>query len=203
MADLDIKDIWAKGKLQRFETLNVDVDNLVGKKSKNVLYWVKFILWIEFGINATSLIFITFSLAYIDLKTWEKWTYVITMGVIVLYLFYYRFLIKSIDSFDYTGNVRSSLKKIYNYLRFYILHYKVYVWLVMPIAILIISFFSAQEVFQEKNQPFEIGSKPFWMFMLLVGFVTLITALIMHFIVNLIYGRKIKRLKGMIDELEG
>ena len=33
MAELDIKDIWAKGKLQRSNEVEVNVDDVVGKKS--------------------------------------------------------------------------------------------------------------------------------------------------------------------------
>lgn len=201
MAELDIKDIWAKGKLQRFSELTLDVDAVVGMKSKNVLYWVKFILWIEFWINLVSFPFLVWSLFQEDYYPHYRIVTMATCVLIVLYLFYFQFLINKIKGFDYTGDVYSSLKKIYGYLKFYLLHYRVIVWIIMPLA----SIFSISISFDQlanEGINLEKGSKEYWTFIAIMGGIYLVIILIMHFMVNLIYGRKIKRLKGMISELE-
>ena len=201
MAELDIKDIWAKGKLQRFSELKLDVDDVIGKKSKNVLYWVKFILWIEFWINVASLPFLVWAIFQHDYYPQFRNFTIFTSILIVMYLFYYQFLINKIKAFDYTGDVYSSLKRIYGYLKFYLLHYRVIVWVFMPLAS-IYSINLSFEQLADEGVVIEKGSPEYWTFIAFMGGLYLFIILVMHFLVNLIYGRKIKRLKGMISELE-
>lgn len=202
MAELDIKDIWAKGKLQRFNALTLDVDDVIGKKSKNVLYWVKFVLWIEFWINVVSLPIMIWSIFYVEFMPMQKTMTIITTGLVVVYLFYYQFLIRNIKAFDYTEDVYSSLKKIYGYLKFYLLHYRVIVWGVLPVIFGLTFYMSLDQLANEENITIVPGTAEFWLFLTIMSAFYLFIILIIHFLVNLIYGRKIKRLKGMIAELE-
>ena len=121
--------------------------------------------------------------------------------VITPYLFYYQFLIRKINQFDYTQNVRSGLKKVYGYLNFFFLHYKVMIWF----SLLLGSVYSIVIGIRQNDIPpeaVEQGGK-FWL--IVAGLVLLmvgIVGLIFNFLINLIYGRKIKRLKGIVKELE-
>ncbi|MGB3466637.1 MAG: hypothetical protein WBA74_15255 [Cyclobacteriaceae bacterium] len=200
MAELDIKDIWAKGKQQHSNSISIDIDNVVGKKSKSVLYWVKFILWIEFWINVVSFPIILWGTFREDLYADFKVINIITLIVILIYLVYYQFLIRKIQKFDYTDDVYSSLTRIYGYLKFYLLHYRVIVWVVVPLVFLVSGYLSyTNTVDSEVTIP--LGSDKFYIFCGVMLFFCLIIVLIMHFLVNLIYGRKIKKLKAMIREL--
>jgi len=205
MADLDIKDIWAKGKKQQTEMLTVDVDDMIGKKSKTVLYWVKFILWIEFSITLISipLIFLDWNEVYFKYlgENYLDYANPISIGIMVGYLVYFQFLIRQINRFDYAGDVKSSLTKIYNYLRFYILHYKVLVWAIYPISVMFGGYIGVMQAAESQGDQFAIGSTFFWAMFGITLVIGLLFSLLMNFLVNLIYGRKIKRLKRMVDEL--
>ena len=200
MAELDIKDIWEKGKLQQAEEVQLNVDNMEERKPKDVLYWVKFILWIEVGLNVACLPLFAWMLFSDDLRDVDRYIYSWGIGMIILYLFYYRFLISSINKFDYAGDVKGSLTKIYKYLKFYILHYKVVVWGLMPLSSFV-SYFITISSPQENQPEVVIGSGPFWVGMAAVLVLSLLFSLLFNFLVNLIYGRKIKRLKEMVSQL--
>lgn len=199
MAELDIKDIWARGKDSQSSQITINVDDVIGKKSKNVLYWVKFILWIEFWLSVASFPLIIWSTLQEEVYG-LKVLNVSVLAIMFLYLFYYQFLIRKISKFDYTDDVYSSLTRIYGYLKFYLLHYRVIVWLIMPLSF----FFSIYIAFTETpghQQSLPAGSEQFWIFIGICLVICLIIMLIMHFLVNLIYGRKIKKLRNMIREL--
>ena len=200
MAELDIKDIWAKGKLQRSSEVEVNVDEVVGKKSKDVLYWVKFVLWIEFWINVVSLPLFAWNMTADDVTVVNQYIYGTGIALVFVYLFYYQFLIRSINRFDYAGDVKGSLTKIYKYLKFYILHYKVVVWGLVPISSTF-GFFLALSDLADKEESMELYSEAFWVSVGVLIVVTLLFSLLLNFLVNLIYGRKIKRLKSMVNQL--
>lgn len=196
MAEVDIIDLWNKGKGQSSEPFDEYIDEISRKKSKTPLYWIKVILWIEFWINVVSL---PICIYY---RSIDPILYGVIMPIVITpYLFYYQFLIRKINQFDYTQNVRAGLKKLYGYLNFFFLHYKVMIWF----SLLLGSVYSIVIGIRQNDIPpeaVEQGGK-FWLIvgglvLLMVG----IVGLIFNFIINLIYGRKIKRLKGIVKELE-
>ena len=200
MAELDIKDIWAKGKLGRSAEMDVNVDEVVGKRSRDVLYWVKFILWIEFGLNVVSLPFFAWGAISEDSTQLDRYVYSIGVGLVIIYLFYYQFLINSINRFDYSGDVKGSLTKIYRYLKFYILHYKVVVWGLVPVSSAFGFAMSLMEV-AEQDDNFRLYNTAFWISVGILVLFTFLFSLLLNFLVNLIYGRKIKRLRSMVNQL--
>ena len=125
---------------------------------------------------------------------------IVTLFLMVAYLFYYQFLINKIKKFDYTEDVFSSLSRIYGYLKFYLLHYRVIVWIILPAVFVLSAVLSYIETPNHENT-IPMWSPQFWIFCSIMAFIALVIILIMHFLVNLIYGRKIKKLKGMIEEL--
>ena len=88
MAEIDIISLWNKGKSSQ-GPVEVDVDKIISQKSRTPLYWIKFILWIEFAINIICLpIFLIFW------REEDPILYgVVTPLIIVVYLIYYQFLI--------------------------------------------------------------------------------------------------------------
>ncbi|MEP1096652.1 MAG: hypothetical protein ABJG78_16165 [Cyclobacteriaceae bacterium] len=193
MAEVDIIDLWNKGKRHSSIEQEIDVDELVTKKSKTPLHWIKVVLWIEFWINLVSL-----PLMYILFQEDDPILYGIIMPIIILiYLIYYQFLIWQINAFDFSMDVKTGLSKLYGYLNFFFLHYKVLVWLFVPIGYVYGVYSSLKE------KPTGEFNGEDWLMIILTGLaVSGILSLVFNFLLNLIYGRKIKRLKGIVQELE-
>lgn len=193
MAEVDIIDLWNKGKGPAPAEQEFNLDELVSKKSKTPLYWIKTILWIEFWLNLLS-----FPLMFILFKDDEPVLYGIIMPVIILiYLVYYQFLIRQIKAYDFSVDVKTGLKKLYDHLNFFFLHYKVLVWFFIPLSFVYGVYVSLQEKATE-----EFGSKE-WLIIIVTGVVACgILSLVFNFLLNLIYGRKIRRLKGIVQELD-
>ena len=165
------------------------------------MYWGKFVLWIEFWINVVSLPLFYWMMT-LELYAADIYQYIYGAGMvmIVVYLFYYQFLIRSIRKFDYAGDVKGSLTKIYKYLKFYILHYKVVVWGLIPISCAVSTLLALEEI-AAKDETFAFYSTPFWVMIGFMAVASLLISALFNFLVNLIYGRKIKRLKEMVNQL--
>lgn len=191
MAEVDIIDLWNKGKGDSSNQEEINVDELISKKSRTPLYWIKVILWIEFWLNLVSIPVI------ILVSKQEPILYGIIMPiVIVIYLIYYQFLIQKIKKFDYSTNVLTSLRKLYNYLNFFFLHYKVMIWSSMIFSLI-------YSLVKESVKHPDKGFTDFWLPVAGFGLVMIVLlGLLLSFLINLIYGRKIRRLKSIVKELE-
>jgi len=202
MAELDLKDIWKKGEAKLAESQGFDVVEAIGKKSKNVLQKILFILKIEFWLNnaftpAASVVYFF----YYD-KIWGVFAGV----VFLIYFFYYLFLMRSIKRFDYSEDVKHSLTKVYNYLKFYVLHYKVVIWLCFvaaPWAGLAYGFYigSTGGEIPEGTPEFEFTKQQAYLVLAAFIIIPILVALLFHFLLGLLYERKIKKLKAIIRDL--
>ncbi|MEO1254046.1 MAG: hypothetical protein AAFY41_04040 [Bacteroidota bacterium] len=102
--ELDIKSIWKKGK-ELEDPSSLHINMLEKKGTKTTLYWIKVILWIEFWLN---IILGPLSIHY-SIKRGEALGLIIFYVILTLvYLFYYQFLIRKINQFNYDGNVVNS-----------------------------------------------------------------------------------------------
>lgn len=208
MAELDLKDIWKKGEASLTASKGFDLARAIGKKSQSILQRIKLILWVEFWLNmvvtpAAAVVY------YLEYGTgWAAFVAV----VFVIYFLYYLFLIRSINRFDYSGNVKLSLTKVYKYLKFYVLHYKVMIWLcflVIPWAALAYGFYIGAtgapepEWIMPKDPPqFEFTKQQAYMVLAAFIIIPILVSLLFHFLVGLLYERKIKKLKRMIEDLD-
>ena len=192
--ELDIRSIWNKGK-EKEDPSSLHISMIEKKGTKTTLYWIKTILWIEFWI---TVIIGPFMIMYF-VKNVNPIGFPIAYGVIiVLYLFYYQFLIRQINKFNYDRNVIESLKKVYAYLRFYLIHYKVAIWLSVLMGI-IYGLYAPQNA--EAMEKIETTEQ--WLTVIAISTVImLIIGGILHLGVHLIYGRKIKRLKLLVRDFE-
>lgn len=195
MADIDIQGLWEKGKqISRSNEPEIDIDQAIKGKSRTTLFWIKVILWIEFWINvvSTPLIVVMF------LEMEAHGAMIFFLVLVAVYLVYYLFLIRSINQFSYLNDVKSSLKRLYKYLNFYLLHYKVLVWTVFPGSFI----YGLWVGINQSGDELPDDPKFWWIMagILVVGVGLFI--LVGSWLVNLIYGKKIKRLKGMVQELE-
>lgn len=191
--DIDIIALWEKGKsIDR--NPEIDVDKAISKQSKGTLYWIRIILNIEFWINVAAFpVFVYYLIIRDQDYLWGG----LAVAITIIYLFYYQFLIRQVKRFSFEENVRTSLKKLYGYLRFFVLHYKVVLWVSLIIGLL--------KGFLEdvpKEVPAEKLAEPnVWL--IIIGasiFFAIIVGLIMTGLIHLIYGRKIKRLKKLVKE---
>lgn len=191
--DIDIIALWEKGKSYDLNP-DIDVDQTISKRSKGTLFWIRVILTIEFWINVAAIPVFTYFLLIRDKQyIWGGLAVIITL----VYLFYYQFLIRQIKNFSFEDDVRTSLKKLYGYLRFFVLHYKVVLWLSLVIG-LIRAFIEDVPT----QVPAEKLAEPnVWLIIIGVStFFALILGLILTGLIHLLYGRKIKRLKKLVKE---
>lgn len=193
MGEIDIEKLWKKGKDSHTFDVPVDIDEAVQGKSKNDLHWIQIILWIELGVN---LLFIP--MIYLWWKkegaSIELWLFV---GIFLLYLFFYSFLIRALRKFDYAENVKSSLKKIYRYLDFYLLHYRVVIWFIYPISSIYGLIYALKDV--------DLSTYTVWSWVRVIGLIILLNAFMIIFFtwfINRVYGRKVKRIKSVVEEME-
>lgn len=192
--EFDLQSVWKKSK-EKVADPTAYVNKLERKGTRTTLYWIKTILWIEFWTSIIGLPFLVVFTA----KRGDSIGLIITYVLLTFaYLFYYQFLIRQIRSFSYDGNVLQSLKKVYGYLNFFLLHYKVVIWVSMIFG-LIYGFIApeSQEALSELKTTSQLLAS--------VGITILIVAIVggvMHLLVHLIYGRKIKRLRKMVKDLE-
>lgn len=196
MAEIDIQGLWAKGKqATRSQEPGIDIDEAIKGKSKTTLYWIKVILWLELLINVVSAPFIIVMFTETDQLNFLAFFLII----LAIYVAYYIFLIRSINQFNYLSDVRSSLKRLYKYLNYYLLHYKVLIWTVFPGSFI----YGLWLGMQESEEELPTHDLTFWAVIIGISIVSIsFMVLIGSWLVNLIYGKKIKRLKGMVKELE-
>lgn len=195
MAEIDIQGLWEKGKqISRSSEPEIDIDQAIKGKSRSTLFWIKVILWIEFWLNVVGSPFVLFMLRELNMNT----ELVFFLIVVIIYLIYYLFLIRAINRFSYLEDVKTSLKRLYGYLNFYLLHYKVLIWVIYPLSY-IYGFVKGFEM-NDGDAPSEPGE---WAMVIGISIIVVgLLTLIANWMVNLIYGKKIKRLKGMVQELE-
>lgn len=194
----DIKAIWQKSKEGK-EAPVVTLDSIQNHRPKTTLYWIKVILWTEFVLN---FVLAPFVIIYIVNRGDSVWFIGFYALLIIVYSFYYQFLIRSINRFTYDGDVIHNLKKVYGYLRFYLLHYKVVVWLSLLGGFIYGLIDGILHGGPEAGIPDDADLK-FWLITLgISSFILLAIGGIFHFLIHLIYGRKIRRLKKTIKSLE-
>ncbi|MEM7108744.1 MAG: hypothetical protein AAF519_11000 [Bacteroidota bacterium] len=201
--EIDLIDIWKKDEIL-LKNAKIDVDEAIGKKSTTVLAKIKFILKIEFWLN--NLVGPTCAVWYF---IYFGAGYGIFAGFgYIIYFIYYLFLIRSINRFDYSADVKQSLTKVYKYLRFYLLHYKVIIWVGYVLVIWgaagygFYMGYTGQEMDLPKNVPqFEFTKTQAYVVLGLIVIVPVVFATLLHWLVNLIYGRKIKKLKLIVRDL--
>ena len=205
MAELDLKELWKKGETSLSDSEGFDLEKSIKSKSKDILQKIKFILTIEFWLNNV----ITTSCAVYYYFHFGPATGIFTGVVFLIYFYYYSFLIKAIKKFDYSGEVKSSLQKIYNYMRFYVLHYKVVLWicfLVAPYLAFAYGFYigSSGEPTPEwaQNAPqFEFTKTQAYLVLGIIAIIPILVTLGLNYLVGMIYGRKIKQLKSILNGL--
>ncbi len=206
MAELDLKELWKKGGTSLADSEGFDLERSIRSKSKDILQKIKFILTIEFWLN--NILTTSCSVYYYFHFGPAAGTF--TGMAFLIYFFYYSFLIKSIKKFDYSGDVKHSLKKIYNYLRFYVLHYKVVLWicfLIVPYLGLAYGFYigytgEPMPEWAQQSPQFEFTKTQAYVVLGVFIIIPILITLGLNSLVGLIYGTKIKKLKAIVNGLK-
>jgi nitrate reductase NapE component len=190
LEDQELKALWQKGKVK--STSKVDFPSYDQNKSTGtILKNVRLILRIEMWINIVFFL----PICYWFYVAQMHWLVTVFYTIITaLYLFYYDFLIKKTLSIDFNEDVRNSLKKVCGYLSFYLLHYKVIIW------ISLIGGYAFGLWMAQANDPTPIEDPTkFWLVMVVVSIILIgIAGGFFHFLIHMIYGRKISRLKKIV-----
>lgn len=192
--ELDIRSIWNKGKAKE-DPASLHINMMEKRGTKTTLYWIKTILWIEFWVSIVLLPIVVIYFSEGDSPDWFTITY---CTILLVYLIYYQFLIRQISKFSYDRNVVESLRKVYGYLRFYLIHYKIAIWLSVVAGII-------YGLYAPENEEAMKAIQTTTQWLIVIGFTTIAASVIgafLHFFIHLIYGRKIKRLRNMVKELE-
>ena len=194
MAEIDLSQIWSKSK-EANALDQIDIDQAIRGKSKDTLHWIKIILMIELGLNVVMTPFIYLWWRSYGL-TWQFYFY---LGIVLVYVGYYLFLIREVSNFSYAEEVKAGLSKIHRYLKFYLLHYKAVIWILYPLSYL----YGLYLGFQANGESFSDLSMIRWLKLIGISIAFNATMIALFtWLINLIYGRKIKRLKGIIDSFE-
>lgn len=192
--DLDIRLLWKSSKAKEDPT-SLQINMMERKGTRTTLYWIRVILWIEFWLTIVGAPIAV----YLFSTMYNRWFTISYGAICILYLFYYQFLIRKIERFNYDGNVVESLRSVYGYLRFYLLHYKIVIWLSLTVGFVM----GLIQGMEENGGVPEDATIRFWA--IVIGGSVLVILLLgglFNFLIHLIYGRKIKRLKGMVKALE-
>lgn len=205
MAELDLKDIWNKGASATGAD-ELDVEAVIGQKSKTLLDKIKFILKIEFWLNNI----LTPLGAIYYFQNFGFWSGIAVLVVAIIYFSYYMFLIKAISNFDFAGDVRESLSKLYRYLKFYLLHYKVIIWVTFvgfAWAALGYGFYlgytgQASEAMLESAPKIDVNKTQAYILLGVMVIIPVLFAILLHYLTNLIYGVKIKKLKLILSDFK-
>ncbi|MEO9485393.1 MAG: hypothetical protein ABJG47_18180 [Ekhidna sp.] len=191
--EIDIRSVWNKSKAKENPS-SLQIDKLERKGTRTTLYWIKIILWVEFWITIVLIPLMT----YLTIKRGDSIGLIIFYVLVtIVYLIYYQFLIRQIRRFSYDGNVLQSLKKVYGYLRFYLLHYKVVFWISVVMGFI----YGVSDPANHADLS-KIESTEQWAAVIAVWVISLsVIGGLFHLLLHLIYGRKVKRLKKMVKDL--
>lgn len=196
--DDELKDLW-RLNTSEVELSEKKIDTIVKSKSTTLIAKIVNTIKIEHIINIISFpIFLALTV--------YKQLFIFTLLVVLLYvpfLIYYHKLLQKLKQAKIQLNVHDYLINCYQNLKAFVMHYKI-----ATTSMATISFFvglhydsdrgkvgSLQELWADENTNY-------FMLILFIVIGILISFGIMWTIIHLLYAGKMKKLKGMIEELE-
>ncbi|GAB5410273.1 MAG: hypothetical protein BalsKO_26380 [Balneolaceae bacterium] len=186
----ELKELWKKeqgGKaLPKEEKVSfLSSKNTLIEKMKKSLYW-------EDMFNKV------FSVAvFIYLVYTKEYMYSAVFNLIIIpVIWYYRFLINEINKFTYETEVKSYLKNIYRLLRTFVLRYRAFGIVVVPISF-IYGFYLGYSTDPDPSKILE----PLTILIVILGMLFFYGLVELY--IYLLYGRLLKKLKELLLEIEG
>lgn len=203
MDDQELKSLWQTDIIKKE---GPDIDKLLHSKSIGILGKLqKTAKWEHYVNIIVSVLFVAFLLFQ------EKWWHSIGFAVFLTgIIVYYKKLYDKIIHITYTENVLEYLTDIYQTLKDFKKRYLIGMVVIFPISYALgfelgydlgHELNSIEEANQEKNS---LDSTTYdWFVFVAINIVTIaLSAVFIHFIFQFFYGKHIKKIKGMIENLE-
>ena len=191
MEDLNLKEIWKSGQAdEEFNYSSKTIERIIKQGPRNIVAkFVKTMVW-EKWIN---LIVLTACTLYICYET-----YWIIGGIILAvnlsFFFYYNALIKKLDREYIDSNVIHYLHDVQRIISTFIRHYQI-----AGLALIVPAYFGAVYLHSNGYYDFKMDMSEFMIY----NFIVLLIAVALTFwIIDLLYGRKARKLKKMIASLK-
>lgn len=184
----ELQELWNK---ERSEDPKSPPDFKLGKRSSGLIEKLRLSLIYEYRFNLFGgplAVGMLLYLGYRDLS-------IILAVLLVPLIMYYRYLLREIREFDLSGNITETVGKTYRILRVFIFRYRALCWLLIPVS-MYYGYIegSAEPVSGAEEVPLYILAG-----LLLLGGLMIIGLLELY--IYVIYGRYLKSLKSILEDL--
>lgn len=191
MEDLELKEIWKSGQGdEEFNYSAQTIERIIKQGPNNIVAkFVKTLIW-EKWINLIILTCCTLYLWY------EGYWFIgaTIMVVNLLFFFYYNALIKKLDREYIDSNVIQYLHDVQRIVSTFIRHYQI-----AGMVLMVPAYFGAMYLHSQGYYEFHMEQSEF----MIVNLGVLVFAIVLTFwIIDLLYGRKARKLKKMISSLK-
>lgn len=184
----DLQELWKK---ERSEDPQSPPDFDLGKNSNGLIENLRLSLIYEYRFNLFGGPLAVGLLLYMEYRDLA-----IILAVLLLPLIlYYRYLLKEIKEFDLSSNITETLQKTYLILRVFILRYRALCWVLIPI--------SMYYGYIEGSAVPATGAEevPWYILAVLLLLAALMIIGLVELYIYLIYGRYLKSLKNILEDL--
>lgn len=194
--DDKLKNLWKQNK-SSVEVSENQVDDILKLKSNSVIARIIKTIRTEHILNIVS-----FPIIFSLLLYFNMYLEIILMVIIYLpFLIYYHFLLRRLKKAKIELNVHDYLLACYSNFKSFINHYRI-AGVILGLVGYFIGFMITRH---DKTHPFallaEDGSLEIWLIIVLF-FGAVLSFGFIWWIIHLLYGKKLKKLKLMIEELE-
>ncbi|UZR93429.1 hypothetical protein [Chondrinema litorale] len=209
MDDNELKALWQSDETSTKQVNDNELEKMLEKKSAGILEKIQKIVKIEHYSNIVA------AVALITYLLYQKiWLYAaIATPLMLLVIFYYKNLYNKVLNISYAENVLEHLKTCYSTLKDFKKRYIIGLCIIVPISYYLgyeIGFFITQDptsspIVQNdtlsENLPIITSESP--INFIITNLVTFaISIVLIYFIFDWLYGKKIRAIKKMIDTLE-
>lgn len=198
MDDQELKSLW-QTDIPKKEQPNIE--KLIEGKSIGILEKLqKTVKW-EHYLN------IVISILFVGLLIYEqRWWYALGLGVFLIgVIVYYKQLYDKVTHITYTENVVEYLTDTYNTLKDFKKRYIIGLIVIFPIAYILgfeLGYDWGVESYNKEQLTEKLDNYEEVVFFIIVNLITIvISAVVIHFVFQFLYGKHIKKIKAMIDGL--
>lgn len=186
----ELKKLWNKEQgdeiLPKEEKVNFSHSSgSILDKMKKALFW-------EDIFNKATIVAVVVYFIY----TKDYWFSIGLLLLMIPVIWYYKYLIAEIEKFTYQSEVKNYLEKIYHLLRTFVIRYRVFGVIIVPVSFL----YGFYLGFNEDPDP-EKELEPLIILIALIGMLGFYGLAELY--IYLVYGRKLQKLKELLRDMEG
>ncbi|MBK6266424.1 hypothetical protein JKA74_15370 [Marivirga sp. S37H4] len=191
----ELKDLW-RLNTSEVEVSDKKIDEIISYKSTNIISRIIKTMKVEHYMNIIAFPIFFISLIYFSMLVEA----ILTVVVFVPFLWYYQTLLNKLNKAKIQLSVHDYLLACYENLQVFVAHYKIASVFLVAIAFFVTTRATWSESIDHKilNSEGEINIS--YLLSIAIGLAFSIGSMLM--IIHLLYGRKMKILKSMIEELE-